>query len=173
MPYLNVTASSSTSKALNPDRDDKNVYTLKEYVKKVRRLQNIFVDFSINGNTLNVDIVKKAKVTRKIDFSDTSYKLLDEAYSREAVGRITSVCEEDSSTLEWYLLTDGTVTSAYTADNRVEGEWITLFILKLADVEDRVLDEFEKTKYSHLIEFSSKKELDFLIEYKFAYMGKC
>ena len=161
MPYLSILTSSATTVSINPDVDSNNVYSLKEYIEKTRRIQNIFVEFTVDKNVLKVDIGKKSIAIRNVDFSSTRYRLTGETYSDSAVGRITAYCEEDSSTSNWFLLLDGTVSSTYIANNRVDGEWKKIFVQKLEDVESSVQDEFEKNKYSHLIEFSSSDELNF------------
>lgn len=165
MSYLNVTASTSTA-FIAPDVEN-GYFNLKSYIAKARRLANVFVDYSISGNVLNVTITAKPVVTRKIDLGDTAYILESEARSATSIAKITAVETLDDvieRTTDFYLMADGSITTTPGSDPRATGEWKVIYSTYNADIAVvtlKVQDEFAKNSYSHLIEFSSTKEFDF------------
>lgn len=157
VPYLNVTAATATLSDMAPEIKD-GVWNIKSYTAKVRRLLNVFIEFIFTRDSLNIILRRKDDGIKQIDLSDPSVKILEESYSNKAIGKITSVCEEDEQVLDWYLLDDGTVTNTYQPNNRVYGDWIKLFIDKAEDVPFKIQDEFAKNSYSHKILFSVPQE---------------
>ena len=163
MPWLTVNAATHTQRTISPDTE-KNVFNIKSYLSKVRRLQNIFCKWEISRTELTLNLVNSLKAKRNVDFSNPAFKIVDESYSEKTVSKITSICEENNQTQDWYLLKNGNVTSTVPpAETRVTGEWTVLTVAKAADVADDVKDEFKKNTYSHSIEFSAQKESGFVL----------
>lgn len=152
IPYLDVSADTHTSTSIRPDLDN-NAYTIKSYAAKLRRLKNIFCNFSLDRTTLYLNITAQAMATKNIDFSNPSFKITEQNFSSQIVTKITSFCKEDSQTRNWTLLDDGSIVNTSPAANRVDGEWRTLVVQDAQDVQDSVYDEFAKNFYSHNITF--------------------
>jgi hypothetical protein len=155
MPYLTVTTTSSTA-FISPDLDDNNLWNLKSYIAKVRRLKSVFCTFGISGNTLTVEIGVKSIPTRKVDFNDRSNRLESESYSKSSVAKVTAIT--DTTTTHYYLHSDGTYNT--TDSDRVNGEWVILPTTAEKEAE-AVAETFAKSAYSHLITFHSDRDLSF------------
>ena len=153
LPYLDVSALTSTVSSINPDVED-GVWNIKSYIAKIRRVLNIFTEYTATKDTLEISIGKKQVTTKQIDLSDSQIKVLEETYSNKSVGKITSICEETEEVKDWFLLDDGTITDTYQDDNRVVGDWVTIVVSKAEDVEYKVRDEFAKNSFSHKILFN-------------------
>ena len=155
LPYLQVTAATHTASQMGPDLDDDNVYNIKSYANKMRRLYNIFCEWGITRDTLSLDITYRSKQVKNIDFGNPNYVLLTQDFSEKSVSKITSFCTENSQQQDWVLLEDGSITNTAPATGRVPGEWITLTVQNAADVESSVRDTFAKNEYSHNITFQA------------------
>ena len=159
VPFLSVTALTHTSANCKPDLEE-NVYNIKSYLSKCRRLQGIVCDWSFDRTTLSLSIYKKNFPVYNIDMSNPRYKITEQTISNQSVGKITVYCEENTSYSNHYLLTDGTITTTYTADDRVDGEWATLVVAEAADVSESVADEFATNSYSHKVSFQTDRDFE-------------
>lgn len=160
MPYLNVTALTHTASQMMPDLEN-NIYAVKSYAAKMRRLYNIFCEWSINRETLTLNVVKRVKTVKNIDFSNPNYILTAQDFSVKTVSKVTSYCEENGQTQTWVLLDDGSIVNSTPTAGRVNGDWIPIVVEKAANVTDSVRDEFAKNEYSHKIEFQAPAESGF------------
>lgn len=161
LPYLDVKVLTHTTSWMNPDVEE-GVWNIKSFVAKIRRLQSIFTEFSYTRDNLTITIGKKQLTPKQIDLSGGQYIVEEETYSNTAIGRITSVLENDETPRqikEWYILLDGTVVNTYTSENRVNGSWEVLFIENAEDIETSVRNEFAKNSSSHKIQFSVPLEM--------------
>lgn len=156
VPFLVVNALSHTSGSCKPDLDD-NIYNIKSYTSKLRRLQDIVCDWDFDRTTLTLNIYKKLFPVYNIDLSNPRYKIEEQTFANETVGKLTVYCEETTSYSTWYLKTDGSVTQTKPLTDRVEGEWRTLTVMEAADIQDEVKDEFAKNYYSHKVTFSTDR----------------
>ena len=153
VPFLVVNALSHTNANCKPDLED-NVYNIKSYISKLRRLQDIVCEWDFNRTQLILNIYKKSFSLHNIYMSNPRYIITEQTISTQVVGKITVFCEENSSYSTWYLKTDGTVTNTKPADaDRVDGDWTTLIVNEVADITDDVRDEFAQNYYSHKISF--------------------
>lgn len=172
-PYISIEILTST--AFIPPEVESGLYSLKSYISLVRRLANIFVTFKIENNRLVVTIQSLPVVTRKIDFGDGEHMLTSENYSASSVSKITAVevDEEDVITniRDFYLMTDDTIVESPEppTGERVSGDWTVITASAPNEEEEepedqtitKVVDEFLKNSYSHLIEFESTKTYGF------------
>lgn len=153
VPFLVVNVLSHTNVNCKPDLED-NVYNIKSYISKLRRLQDIVCEWDFNRTQLILNIYKKSFSLHNIDMSNPRYIITEQTISNQVVGKITVFCEENSAYSTWYLKTDGTVTNTKPADaDRVDGDWTTLTVGETADIQDDVRDEFAQNYYSHKISF--------------------
>lgn len=154
LPYLTVSAETHTTSSMKPDLEN-NLFSVKSYASKLRRLLGIFLNWSLTKDTLTVTIAQKNDTAKNIDFSNPDYILTEQTFSSKTVSKITSFAEDTSAYQDWYLLSDGTITNTATQDNRVDGEWVSLVVSESANVEDTVKSEFYKNEYSHKIKFTT------------------
>ena len=160
VPFLVVNALSHTNANCKPDLEN-NVYNIKSYISKLRRLQDIVCEWDFNRTQLILNIYKKSFSLHNIDMSNPRYIITEQTISNQVVGKITVFCEESSSYSTWYLKTDGTVTNTKPADaDRVDGDWTTLVVNEVADINDDVRDEFAQNYYSHKISFKTDSQFE-------------
>lgn len=130
-----------------------NIFTVCSYLRKT------------TGDFLKVEVTHQDSTTRKIDFSDNGYSLIKETYSADSIGMVNCcVWDESTQTLTetaWYLKSDGTVTKIMPDPIEVYGARKTLYVGAKDDQEQKALDEISKVKYSHRIEFSSQRQMNF------------
>lgn len=158
MPYLDLHIKDTATPFLVPDVED-GLFSLKSYVSKVRRLKNVFVDFSLGQATLDIWIEQRTPSLHQIDFTETAQELLEENYSDDSIAKITAVTEGVAT--DYYRLADGSVTKTPGGNARATGKWSVIAIKNAADEETAVLDEFSKSSYSHSIVFKSTKQYGF------------
>lgn len=154
-PYLEVHARTATTADTRPDIDDKGLYSITAYIAKLMRLHQIFVTFTFGRESLRVDIARRTTPTRQIDFSDAGLRLKEQTFSRETTAKITVRAENTGVMKDWYLLSDGRVTDAYTEAGRAEGKWQFITVREAQDMADTVQDEFRSNTYSHKITFTA------------------
>lgn len=160
LPFLDVTASTSTSSTMTPDVDN-YAFTVSSFMAKARRLKGVFCEFSLDRTNLYIEIIKRNNPVKNIDFSNPSFYITEQNISSKTISKITSYCEENSQTRNWTLLDDGTIVNTSPATGRVDGDWTTLAVQKAADVQDNVYDEFAQNFYSHNITFQCPTTYDF------------
>ena len=172
VPFLVVNALSHTNANCKPDLEN-NVYNIKSYISKLRRLQDIVCEWDFNRTQLILNIYKKSFGIHNIDMLNPRYIITEQTISNQVVGKITVFCEENSSYSTWYLKTDGTVTSTQPADaDRVDGDWTTLVVNEVADINDDVRDEFAQNYYSHKISFKTDSHFEIYDRLKLRIDGK-
>lgn len=160
LPFLSVDALTHTSTNIRPDIEN-NLYNIKSYTAKLRRLKGIFCDFSLDRTTLYLDITTKAQVVKNIDFSNPSFKITEQNFSSQIISKITSYCGENSQIQNWTLLDDGSIVNTTPSTGRVDGDWKALYVRDAQDVQNSVYDEFAKNFYSHNITFQCPARYEF------------
>lgn len=153
LPYLNVIAESSTPTTMFPDVEN-SVWNIKSYIAKTRRVLGVFTTYEVSRTQLTVRIKSRFDPVKNLDLSDPSVMLLEESYSNKAVGKITSISEEDGTVQDWYLLNDGTITNTYMESGRVAGDWVSLQYRDADNLQYDIQNEFYRNQYSHKIRFS-------------------
>lgn len=158
MPYLDLHIKDTATPFLVPDVEN-GLFSLKSYINKVRRLKNVFVNFSLGQATLDIWIERRTPALHQIDFTETAHQLLEENYSDDSIAKITAVA--DNIATDYYRLADGSITKTPNGNARAIGKWSVIAIKNVADEETAVLDEFSKSSYSHSIVFKSTKQYGF------------
>ena len=103
LPFLEIEKLTDTTSAIEPDVDQ-GIWNLKSFLAKVRRVNNVFVDFEATRNTLKITIQRKDIVTKNLDLSIPTLELEQESYSNKKIGKKTT--NETGGNRDWYLLTD-------------------------------------------------------------------
>lgn len=117
MPYINITALTHTSISelsdgvrTLPDIVD-NKFSISSYAEKLRRLYDIYVDFEFTRTDLNISVQRRVNPIRQIDFSNPDVQIVSQEFSKAAVSKITTYCEETTLQQNWFLNDDGSITS--------------------------------------------------------------
>lgn len=173
IPYIEVTAATSTP-FIAPEMDeDEQLYSVYEYINYVRSLKGVYVDVAFDNDSINITIEHRSPVSHNIIFGSMGYELVSENYSNKVTSKVTAIANGVAT--DYYLMDDGTTTTDPNAGTRVLGEWQTFVINqseselqkedaaeKLAEkVSDKVASIFAKNSRSHCIEFLGTRKLGF------------
>ena len=145
-PWLTVTTTTTTS-LIQPDIEN-DLWNLKAYIAKVRRMKNVFLFYSVSGDYLNITVSQITPPLRKIDFAGSDSQLISELYQKTSVAKITV-----NGTTDYYLFTDGTFSTNPSAGTRVDGSWTMLQVRVGDDEQEEVANTFSKNSDSHIVEF--------------------
>lgn len=153
MPYLKIT-NLDNSEFLGPTVTN-GLFNLKTYMRKVNRLRDVQVKFSVDQDNLNILIEHRQRPSHNIIFEDGTSQLISRSYSRSSIAKVTAYQQGVGYT--YYLDADGTVRDAEPA-RRAEGKWEVLALEEYEIVQDRVQDIFSQNSNSHKIEWRSEKQ---------------
>lgn len=155
MPYLQISNTDMTA-FLGPTVTD-GLYSLKTYMRKVNRLRDVVVRFSVSADSLLVSIAHRDRPTHNIVFDDGRSQLISRSYSRSSVAKVTAY--QFGVGVDYYLTEDGDITTAVPI-RRAEGEWRVVALEEEADMAERVSDIFSQNSNSHKIEWRSTRSFD-------------
>lgn len=140
-------------------------FNLKTYLGNALEYYGIRIEFDITSTSLTVYISKDANDAMKINANDTDVADYSETYAVEALAKLMvqwahkeDGSDEISETTEheYFLLSDRSISTDKTSENRAKGS--TKSMLIEAETEDemyqKVQDEFASNSYSHKISFS-------------------
>lgn len=137
-----------------------SIYNVKSYLNKLRRLKDIVCIWSFTNTALNLDLYKKTFPVYNIDLSNPRYKINEQTFANQTVGKITAYCEDNGNYYTRYLKTDGTITSTYSTTGRVDGEWRPIIVSEYSELDNSVKDEFAQNYYSHKISFQTEADFN-------------
>ena len=155
MPYLEITNLDNTE-FLGPTVTD-GLFNLRTYMRKVNRLRDVQVLFSVSQNKLNILIQPRQRPSHNIIFEGGTSQLISRSYSRSSIAKVTAYQFGVGHT--YYLSADGKVTSQEPVF-RAEGKWEVLALDETEDLEEKVQDIFSQNSNSHKIEWRSTKPYD-------------
>lgn len=152
MPYLEITNLDNTE-YLGPTVTD-GLFNLRTYMRKVNRLRNVQVLFSVSQNKLNILIQPRQRPSHNVLFEDGTSQLISRSYSRSSIAKVTAYQLGVGHT--YYLSAAGDVTQEEPVF-RAEGKWEVLALDETEDLEEKVQDIFSQNSNSHKIEWRSTK----------------
>ncbi|MDD2952499.1 MAG: hypothetical protein PHC95_04960 [Parabacteroides sp.] len=188
MSYITVNVKSHTKVYAKVDTDDGGIYNLKTYIGNAREYYGIFLTFTFSGNTLVIDIEKKDQSVFKFDSSVSDVNDYDEVYSVDVLAKLKVVWKipdtEDNgvvtqvgatSILNYYLLSDRTVSTNVNDPNRATGTIDTIYkeADTLAEVAEEVSKEFMSNSYEHSVTASVRRDSKIYPEDAFYVGHKC
>lgn len=159
LPYLSV-SSSDTSAFIPPAADDNGLFSLTAYIRTLRQLAGLRLNWTISGDSLLLQLSRGAPAARRIVFDDGHAQLSTAVYSRSGLAKLTVIqAQEDGSklTADYYLAEDGSVSTAIPG-RRAEGQWDTITIAANQDPQLKAEETFAKNKASHKVEFFSDRD---------------
>ena len=152
MPYLSVTNLDKTE-YLGPTVTD-GLFNLRTYMRKINRLRNVQVRFSVSQDKLIVYIEPRQRPSHNIIFEDGTSQLISRSYSRSSIAKVTAYQFGEGHT--YYLSADGNVTREEPLF-RAEGKWEVLALDETEVLEEKVQDIFSQNSNSHKIEWRSTR----------------
>lgn len=155
MPYLLIVNTDVTD-YLPPTVVD-GLYNLRTYMRKVNRLRDVQVMFSVEQDQLLVKISHRTRPTHNIVFDDGRSQLLSRSYSRSSIAKVTAF--RNNIGIDYYLSKNGSVSKTEPTE-RAEGAWEVLALSEGEDMDERVQDVFSQNSNSHKIEWMSSREFD-------------
>ena len=177
----------STLPYIRPAVDDTGRYNMADYLELV--VETLYLSYSFTPAEIILSPLRRWTVgegTAPIeartmeypliyDCSTTKDVLLGASFSQDLISKITHYDPDNQTSTDYYLLSDGTVTTDGTDANRVEGRWI---FYKAASVNSGLIAaQFARSRYSHSIAFLVRitDTIDVISVYRREpyYYGKC
>lgn len=170
MPYLTV-SNLDTTVFVPPELDNNGCFELAEYCRLMRKSYRTTVKFVDSGSSLICVISKAPPAARQVSFDDGRSQLQSVDYSSSGTAKLTVLCDIDTGEKDsngdailerqrstWYLSESGAVSQSIPA-RRASGEWSTITVKKVEDIEKKVIETFAKNKANHKLEFWSTLDL--------------
>lgn len=164
LPYLNPTRLTNEAGASYPVLDN-GLLSGKSYISQIRRLQDVYVHFKVNGSSLDMTIGHENRTQKTLVTTNVPCVIKEESFSDYKVAKITSLVYTDGNPpdftdiLDHYLMADGTVEYVPGPGQvRAEGEWKILEVQLEDDVTTVVRNEFAKNSYSHKVIVQLREE---------------
>lgn len=152
MPYLQITNLDNTA-YLGPTVTD-GLFNLRTYMRKVNRLRDVQILFSVSQNKLNILIQPRQRPSHNVLFEDGTSQLISRSYNRSSIAKVTAYQLGVGHT--YYLSADGDVCEEEPVF-RAEGKWEVLALDETENLEEKVQDIFSQNSNSHKIEWRSTK----------------
>lgn len=149
IPYLSVAANTQTALGITPHNEN-GIYNLNTFLRYVAIRHQIFTDFQLTPNSLNVTIDRRVPPIRVIDATVADVLFLSEIVVSECVSKVT--VKTTSSSVTYYLFNNGTFGTDPNAGTRLTGKVDTVYCENPSDVVQTASDIFSKNQFSHLIE---------------------
>lgn len=153
-PYITVSYTTATP-FIMPDTEN-GLWNLKAYIAKVRRVKNVFLDYTISRNDLLIDIEQRTPNVWRFDFATDAAQMSQETYQKTSTAKITV-----NGTTDYYLYADGTYGNDPDLKDRAEGDWVQLQVSDNESEADKVADVFSKNSESRIIEFYTDAPVEF------------
>lgn len=181
--YLSVTALTHTkvyAKVSTTVELTDGCFNLKTYLGNALEYYGIKLAFKVSSTGLTVYILKDSATTYQINVNDSDISEYTETYAVEALAKLLvrfDLKENDtiksSTNLEYYLLTDRSITTDKTASNRADGTVRSMVIEAESNEEmyQSVQDKFSDNSYSHKISFNLYRNSQ-IYEYTKLYVGR-
>lgn len=149
IPYISAAVKTQTVLGITPHNDN-GVYNLDTFLRYAAKRHNIFTDFELTSDALNVSIENRIPPTHIIDATVADVLSVNETLVSECISKVT--VKTSSDVLIYYLFDDGSYGTDPAAGTRVSGKAETVYCENTADAEKTAGDVFARNKYSHLIE---------------------
>ena len=169
MPYLNITADSTTPFTV-PEISD-GMYVLSDYIKSVQPstyttegtvdVPGVICDFSCTDTTLDIRVHNSAPITRKAVFDTSLFQLKARAGNRDITSKVSVIVPDTGKITDFYLSAWGKPVTTPPAE-RIAGKWVSVAYNDKEPAIDTARKEFEKNQETHKIEFYSKLQFGLL-----------
>lgn len=156
LPYLTVSRQTLTAGPSYPLLD-KGLIKISSYISQCRRLQSVFTDFTISGDTLTATIEQKTQSQKTLITTNFPCVIKEESFSETKVAKVTTYKYEEGDSYipttseieDWYLMKDGTISNDPDSGTREEGDWEMASRMNEDDATVVAQNVFAKNAYSH------------------------
>ena len=158
MPYLSIVQSTQTS-VTEPINDEDGIYNFHTFMTNCRQNKNISVNFEIKQEEIVVTIenIGNQDVV-KIDTTNNDVIKYNKVYEMNITSRVIVKCGDTGNILNYYLLTDRTITTDKTNVNRASGDINTIYVDEEEKAYEQAVNIFKGNRYNHLVEFEIKQD---------------
>jgi len=150
--YLSVTASTHTPLNFKVDTDD-GVFNFRTFLGNMKERYGIELSYTF-GSTLAIDVFKSSLSELDIDLTVSDIVDYDEVYAVDVIAKVIVFSKISSTTTNYYLLNNRTVSTDSTNVNRVVGKIESVVVETDEEVAQAALDVFKANSYSHNVAFS-------------------
>ena len=150
--WIQPAGTSAGAASVVPAVSEWGYYNLREYIDSAASA--VIVDYKWTNSGIYLYVLDRGQYTAERDWTydtDSGKEQLERAvYKRDLISKLTYYNKADGSTTDYYLLTDGTVTTDASAPDRARGRWI---LYAAEDVNIGLITaQFARSEYSHSIE---------------------
>ena len=151
--YLNITVETITPLNITVENSD-GVYNFKSLLSLVKLNYGIELDYTFNGNLLDITISKKEPTQFNVDLTISDIVLYDEVYSVDVVAKVTVLSKATSTEFDYFLKIDKTITTNESDPDRALGKIVSVVCETDIESEQKAIDTFKSNTYAHNISFS-------------------
>ena len=158
MPYLSIIQKTQTS-ITEPINDEDGIYNFHTFMTNCRQNKNISVEFQVLQSEIIVTIenIGNQEVV-KIDITNNDVIKYNKVYEMNITSRVTVKCGDTGNILNYYLLTDRTITTDKNNVNRASGDMNTIYVDEEEKAYEQAVNIFKGNRYNHLVEFEIKQD---------------
>ncbi len=158
MPYLSVVQDTQTS-VKEPINAEDGIYNFHTFMTNCRQNKNISVVFELTQQEIVVTIknIDNQNVI-KIDTTNNDVINYNKIYEMDITSRVTVKCGDTGNILNYYLLTDRTISTDKTNPNRADGMLETIYVDEEGKAYEQAVNIFKGNRYNHLVEFEIKQD---------------
>lgn len=150
--YLVPVASTHTPLNFTVETAD-GVYNFRTFLGLMKERYGIDLAFTF-GLTLGISVSKSNAIEYGLDLLVSDIVNYDEVYSENVIAKVIVFSKESSTSTNYYLKSDGTVTTTSSDPLRVTGKVESVVCESDVDVAQKALDTFKSNAYAHNISFS-------------------
>lgn len=158
LKYLAIHRETTNAGACIP-RATQGVWNLKSYIALIRRVQNVFSNFKVNGDTLELNIRHEIRPMKTLVTTNVPCEVIEESFGGGNIAKVSTYVYsggelgwlQPEELSNWYLFEDGTISSNADAGTRAEGDWKLLAIQEGDDPETMARAEFSQNSYTHKV----------------------
>lgn len=158
MPFLSIIQETQTL-VKEPINDTDGIYNFHTFMTNCRQNKNISVIFEISQEEIAVKIKNTGNQnTIKIDTTNNDVINYNKVYEMDITSKVTVVCGDTGNILNYYLLTNRTITTNKDDINRALGKQQTIYVPEEINALSQATNIFKGNRYNHLVEFEIKKD---------------
>lgn len=169
--YLTIIQETSTNVKQSTNAEN-GLYNFHTFITNCRQNKDIAVEYKLTENDLILKI-KNIQDNNVISIDTTNNDVINytKTYELDITAKVTVVCGDTGNILNYYLLTDRSITTNKDDPNRADGTIETLYVEEELDATEQATNIFKGNRYKHLVEFEIKKDSN-LINVDDLYIGR-
>lgn len=162
-PYIKVNVKSNTKSNVKVEQEN-GIFNLKTYMANMYERNGIGYTFRFDKNQLVIDIKRVNEQTMKIDTEVSDIANYSEVYETNIIAKLTALWkqseEEKTTTKNFFLLTDRSISTDVLHPERAKGEIVTEYFEAdtYEELYEEVVQRFRSNSYQHSVEADIRKE---------------